>query len=113
MADFTNPSLETLVICRTVTAFTILSPGPQASPPPGGTFHYESFRDCNHAYPVAFPKQVAIVASEATRENLRTLGGARLKDQLASTPGQIAALEAELAKATDAAARARGVRAPR
>ena len=52
MADFTNPSLETLVICRTVTAFTILSPGPQASPPPGGTFHYESFRDCNHADPV-------------------------------------------------------------
>ena len=30
-----------------------------------------------------------------------------LKDQLASTPGQIAALEAQLAKATDAAAQAR------
>ena len=48
-----------------------------------------------------------IIASEATRENLRTLGAARLKDQLASTPGQIAALEAQLAKATDAAAQAR------
>ena len=69
-------------------------------------FHWDHAQG-NHAYPVAFPKQVAIVASEATRENLRTLGGARLKDQLASTPGQIAALEAQLAKATDAAAQAR------
>ena len=69
-------------------------------------FHWDHAQG-NHAYPVAFPKQVAIVASEATRENLRTLGGARLKDQLANTPGQIAALEAELAKATDAAAQAR------
>ena len=69
-------------------------------------FHWDHAQG-NHAYPVAFPKQVAIVASEATRENLRTLGGARLKDQLANTPGQIAALEAQLAKATDAAAQAR------
>jgi glyoxylase-like metal-dependent hydrolase (beta-lactamase superfamily II) len=69
-------------------------------------FHWDHVQG-NHAYPVAFPKQVAIVASEATRENLRTLGGARLKDQLASTPGQIAALEARLAQATDAATQAR------
>ena len=48
-------------------------------------FHWDHAQG-NHAYPVAFPKQVAIVASEATRENLRTLGGARLKDQLANTP---------------------------
>ncbi|MEO5820226.1 MAG: MBL fold metallo-hydrolase, partial [Vicinamibacteraceae bacterium] len=69
-------------------------------------FHWDHAQG-NHAYPVAFPKQVAIVASEATRENLKTLGGQRLKDQLASTPGQIAALEAELAKATDAPTRTR------
>ncbi len=69
-------------------------------------FHWDHAQG-NHAYPVAFPKQVAIVASEATRENLRTLGGERLKDQLASTPRQIAALEAQLGKASDAAARAR------
>jgi cyclase len=69
-------------------------------------FHWDHAQG-NHAYPVAFPKQVAIVASEATRENLRTLGGQRLKDQLASTPKQIAALEGELAKATDASAQAR------
>jgi cyclase len=69
-------------------------------------FHWDHVQG-NHAYPVAFPQQVTIIASEATRENLRTLGAARLKDQLASTPGQIAGLEAQLAKATDAAAQAR------
>ena len=69
-------------------------------------FHWDHAQG-NHAYPVAFPRQVAIVASEATRENLRTLGGQRLKDQLASTPGEIAALEAQLATATDAATQAR------
>ena len=69
-------------------------------------FHWDHAQG-NHAYPVAFPKRVAIVASEATRESLRTLGGGRLKDQLASTPGEIAALEARLAKTTDAATQAR------
>jgi cyclase len=69
-------------------------------------FHWDHAQG-NHAYPVAFPKRVAIVASEATRESLRTLGGGRLKDQLASAPGEIAALEARLAKATDGATQAR------
>jgi glyoxylase-like metal-dependent hydrolase (beta-lactamase superfamily II) len=68
-------------------------------------FHWDHAQG-NHAYPVAFPKQVAIVASEATRENLRTLGAARIKDQIASTPGVIADMEARLAKATDPAAQA-------
>ena len=36
-------------------------------------FHWDHAQG-NHAYPVAFPQQVAIIASEATRENLRTLG---------------------------------------
>jgi glyoxylase-like metal-dependent hydrolase (beta-lactamase superfamily II) len=69
-------------------------------------FHWDHAQG-NHAYPVAFPKQVTIVASEATRENLRTLGAGRVKDQLASTPDQITALEGQLAKATDAASQAR------
>ena len=69
-------------------------------------FHWDHAQG-NHAYPVAFPQQVTIIASEATRENLRTLGAGRLKDQLASTPAQIATLEAQLAKATDAAVQAR------
>ena len=51
-------------------------------------FHWDHAQG-NHAYPVAFPKQVAIVASEATRENLRTIGMERVKDQIASGPRQI------------------------
>ena len=69
-------------------------------------FHWDHAQG-NRAYASAFPKDVAIVASEATRENLRTLGASRIKDQLASTPKEIAALEAQLAKATDAAEQAR------
>jgi cyclase len=69
-------------------------------------FHWDHAQG-NHAYPVAFPKQVSIVASEATRESLRTVGAERLKDQLANTPGEIASLKARLAKATDAAEQAR------
>jgi len=42
---------------------------------------------------VAFPRQVTIVASEATRESLRTLGMSRVKDQLANTPKEMASLE--------------------
>jgi cyclase len=69
-------------------------------------FHWDHAQG-NHAYPTAFPKQVSIVSSEATRENLRLLGGERLKDQIASAPKTLAALEAALAKATDGAAQAR------
>ena len=69
-------------------------------------FHWDHAQG-NHAYPVAFPKQVSIVASEATRENLRTLGAERLKDQLANTPGEIARLKDRLAKAADAAEQTR------
>ena len=50
-------------------------------------FHWDHAQG-NHAYPVAFPKQVAIVASEATRENLRTFGGARLKDHSPAPPAR-------------------------
>src|SRR5262245_57799633 len=36
-------------------------------------FHWDHAQG-NHAYPVAFPRQVSIVASEATRDNLIQLG---------------------------------------
>jgi glyoxylase-like metal-dependent hydrolase (beta-lactamase superfamily II) len=67
-------------------------------------FHWDHAQG-NHAYPVAFPKQVAIVSSEATRENLKQLGMQRVKDQIEASPKQIAALKDRIAKATDAAAR--------
>lgn len=68
-------------------------------------FHWDHAQG-NHAFPVAFPRQVAIVASEATRENLRVLGMERVKGQLASAPTQIEALKAQLATA-DAATKTR------
>jgi glyoxylase-like metal-dependent hydrolase (beta-lactamase superfamily II) len=69
-------------------------------------FHWDHAQG-NHAYPTAFPAQVTIVASEATRENLRLLGGERLKEQIASAPKTLAALEASLAAEKDARAQAR------
>jgi glyoxylase-like metal-dependent hydrolase (beta-lactamase superfamily II) len=69
-------------------------------------FHWDHSQG-NFAYPVAFPKQVAIVSSEATRENLAQMGMARVKQQLADAPGTIAGLRKELAAAPDEAARAR------
>jgi len=69
-------------------------------------FHWDHAQG-NHAYPVAFPKQVAIVASEATRENLVNLGMQRVKDQLEAGPKQVAELKAKAAAEKDPAARAR------
>ena len=51
-------------------------------------FHWDHAQG-NHAYPVAFPKQVAIVASEQTRENLVNLGMQRVKDQIEAGPGLV------------------------
>jgi cyclase len=68
-------------------------------------FHWDHAQG-NHAYPVAFPKQVAIVASEATRENLRLLGMQRVKDQIESTPRQIEDLKKRLAAEKDPASQA-------
>jgi cyclase len=67
-------------------------------------FHWDHAQG-NKAYPVAFPRQVAIVASEATRENLRLLGMERVKGQLDAAPKQIADLRSRLAAATDEAAK--------
>jgi glyoxylase-like metal-dependent hydrolase (beta-lactamase superfamily II) len=69
-------------------------------------FHWDHAQG-NQAYPVAFPRQVSIVASEATRENLSSMGMARVKDQIAAGPGQVADLEKRIAAATDAAAKAK------
>jgi cyclase len=69
-------------------------------------FHWDHAQG-NHAYPVAFPRQVAIVASEATRENLIQMGMKRVKDQIDAGPGQVAELEKRIAAAADAAARAK------
>ena len=67
-------------------------------------FHWDHAQG-NQAYPVAFPRQVTIVASEATRENLRVLGMERVKGQLAAAPKTIETLKAQLATAADAAAK--------
>jgi glyoxylase-like metal-dependent hydrolase (beta-lactamase superfamily II) len=69
-------------------------------------FHWDHAQG-NHAYPVAFSKQVSIVSSEATRENLATMGLERVKGQLDAAPAQIAALRGRLAAEKDAGARAR------
>ena len=68
-------------------------------------FHWDHAQG-NHAYPVAFPKQVAIVASEATRENLITLGMQRVKEQIDNGPRQIDDVKQRLAAAQNPAAQA-------
>jgi cyclase len=69
-------------------------------------FHWDHAQG-NQAYPVAFPRQVAIVASEATRESLKTEGLVRVKQQLEQAPTQIADRRKRLADEKDPAARAR------
>ena len=69
-------------------------------------FHWDHAQG-NHAYPVAFPQQVAIVASEATRENLRTMGVERVKDQIASGPREIDDVKKRLSAEKDPAAQAK------
>ena len=69
-------------------------------------FHWDHSQG-NFAYPVAFPKQVAIVSSEATREDLAQMGMERVKQQLADAPATIAGLRKQLAAATDGGVRAR------
>jgi glyoxylase-like metal-dependent hydrolase (beta-lactamase superfamily II) len=69
-------------------------------------FHWDHAQG-NHAYPVAFPRQVAIVASEATRENLKTMGMERVKGQIEAAPADIADLKRRLGATTDPATQAR------
>ncbi|HEY7514324.1 MAG TPA: MBL fold metallo-hydrolase [Vicinamibacteria bacterium] len=69
-------------------------------------FHWDHAQG-SQAYPVAFPRQVAIVASEATRESLKTEGLVRVKQQIEQAPTQIADRQKRLAEEKDSAARAR------
>jgi cyclase len=69
-------------------------------------FHWDHAQG-NQAYPAAFPREVAIVSSEATREILRTEGLVRVKQQLEQGPSQIAARRERIAAEKDPAARAR------
>ncbi len=69
-------------------------------------FHWDHAQG-NQAYPVAFPRHVAIVASEATRESLKTEGLVRVKQQIEQTPAQIADRRKRLDGEKDAAERAR------
>jgi glyoxylase-like metal-dependent hydrolase (beta-lactamase superfamily II) len=69
-------------------------------------FHWDHAQG-NQAYPVAFPQQVSIVASEATRENLIQMGMQRVRDQIDAGPGQVAELERKIAAEKDAASKAR------
>jgi cyclase len=69
-------------------------------------FHWDHAQG-NFAYPVAFPRQVAIVSSEATRENLASMGMQRVKQQLADAPATIVGLQKQLASATERGVRTR------
>ena len=63
-------------------------------------FHWDHAQG-NHAYPVAFPKDVTIVSSEATRENLATLGLERVKQQLAQVPPDVDERKERIAESRD------------
>lgn len=69
-------------------------------------FHWDHAQG-NRAYPAAFPRQVAIVSSTATRENLRLEGLERVKGQLDAAPREIEDLRKRLASAGDAAEQTR------
>lgn len=67
-------------------------------------FHWDHAQG-NRAYPVAFPRQVAIVSSEATRENLASLGMQRVKQQLEDYPREIQERKQRLAAEREGTAR--------
>lgn len=69
-------------------------------------FHWDHAQG-NHAYPGAFPSPVSIVASEATRENLKNLGLQRVKEQIEAGPGLVLDLKKKIAAEKDAAVRAK------
>jgi glyoxylase-like metal-dependent hydrolase (beta-lactamase superfamily II) len=69
-------------------------------------FHWDHAQG-NQAYPVAYPRQVAIVSSEATRDSLKTEGLARVKQQLEDAPGQVGERRKRLATEKDPAERGR------
>jgi glyoxylase-like metal-dependent hydrolase (beta-lactamase superfamily II) len=63
-------------------------------------FHWDHYRG-NQVYLDTWPKDVQIISSQTTRENIEKLGIPRVKYEIATLPKDIEKLEADLAKATD------------
>jgi len=64
-------------------------------------FHYDHYQG-NEAYPSAWPADIEIISSEATRANIQRLGIPRIKNEIVSMPQEIAILKGDLEKATSA-----------
>ncbi len=64
-------------------------------------FHWDHYQG-NQAYPSSWPRGVDIISSEATRESIEHRGIPRVKHEIATMPGEIEKLKADLAKATEA-----------
>ena len=64
-------------------------------------FHYDHYQG-NEAYPSAWPADIEIISSEATRANIQRLGIPRIKNEIVSMPQEIASLKADLEKAANA-----------
>jgi glyoxylase-like metal-dependent hydrolase (beta-lactamase superfamily II) len=69
-------------------------------------FHWDHYQG-NEAYPAAWPQGLQIIASEATRESIEQRGIPRVRQQILAVPKEIEGLRANLAKAGDAAGRAK------
>jgi glyoxylase-like metal-dependent hydrolase (beta-lactamase superfamily II) len=64
-------------------------------------FHWDHYQG-NQAYLDTWPKDVLIISSELTRENIEQRGVPRVKHQILMVPKEIEKLKADLANATDA-----------
>lgn len=67
-------------------------------------FHYDHARG-NQAYVHLYPREVIIISTGATRDNLINIETARLKADLVEAPGRIARMKAELAEGDSPAKR--------
>src|SRR5438128_729214 len=63
-------------------------------------FHWDHAQG-NQAYPSAFPRDVTIISSEATRENLISKGIPSVKQQMQQMPADIGGLKKRLASEKD------------
>ena len=63
-------------------------------------FHWDHAQG-NQAYPSAFPRDVTIISSEATRENLISKGIPSVKQQMQQMPAEIGGLKKRLASEKD------------
>lgn len=64
-------------------------------------FHWDHYQG-NQAYPSSWPAGVEIISSEATREGIEQRGIPRVKHEILAMPQEIAKLESDLGKSTDA-----------